>query len=172
MGVTDATRNAVWQEMLDTARLVRYYERMASRQHRQHLGVRPRQHRCSSASATAGVAAATNALPEAVQVASGAVVAILVAWDFLADYANKAAVLGSIRRECGEVEVELAALWGEIQADSIDDDDARRTLAELARRVTRATDCAGSAHVPTDEQLNVRCEEAAYKAMAGRYAAG
>ena len=168
MGVTDATRNAVWQEMLDTARLVRYYERMASRQHRQHLGVRL----VLLASATAGVAAATNALPEAVQVASGAVVAILVAWDFLADYANKAAVLGSIRRECGEVEVELAALWGEIQADSIDDDDARRTLAELARRVTRATDCAGSAHVPTDEQLNVRCEEAAYKAMAGRYAAG
>ena len=167
-GATDATRNAVWQEMLDTARLVRYYERMASRQYRQHLAVRL----VLLASATAGVAAATNALPKIIQVGSAAVVAILVAWDFLADYANKAAVLGSIRRECSEMEVELAALWGEIQADSIDDDDARRTLAELARRVTRATDCAGSAHVPTDEQLNVRCEEAAYKAMAGRYAAG
>ena len=107
-----------------------------------------------------------------VVVASGAAVAILVAWDFLADYANKAAVLGSIRRECSAVEVELAALWGEIQADSLDDGEARRTLAELARRVTRATDLAGSAHVPTNEGLNAECEEAAYKAMEGRYAAG
>ena len=167
-GATDATRNAVWQEMLDTARLVRYYERMASRQHRQHLAVRL----VLLASATAGVAAATNALPEVIQVASGAVVAILVAWDFLADYANKAAVLGSIRRECSAVEVELAALWGEIQADSIDDDEARRTLAELARRVSRATNLAGSAHISTNERLNAKCEETAYKAMEGRYAAG
>ena len=165
---TDAIRNAVWQEMLDTARLVRYYERMTGRQHRQHLGVRL----VLLASASAGVAAVTDALPEAIQVASGAVVAILVAWDFLADYANKAAVLGSTRRECSEVEVELAALWGEIQADSIDDDAARRTLAELPRRVTRATDHAGSAHIPTDDRPNATCEEAAYKAMEGRYAAG
>ena len=81
-------------------------------------------------------------------------------------------MLGSIRRECSEMEVELAALWGEIQADSIDDDPARRTLAELARRVTRATDRAGSAHISTNERLNAKCEETAYKAMAGRYAAG
>ena len=168
VGATDATRNAVWQEMLDTARLVRYYERMFSRQHRRHLAVRL----VLLASATAGVAAATNALPEAIQVASGAGVAILVAWDFLVDYANKAAVLGSIRRECSAVEVELAALWGEIQADSIDDDEARRRLAELARRVSRATNLAGSAHISTNERLNATCEEAAYKAMEGRYAAG
>ena len=104
-GATDATTNAVWQEMLDTARLVRYYERMAGRQQRQHMGVRL----VLLASATAGVAEATNALPEATRVASG-VIAILVAWDFFADYANKATVLGSIRRECSAVEVELAAL--------------------------------------------------------------
>lgn len=29
--VTGATRNAVWQEMPDVARLVRYYDRMAQR---------------------------------------------------------------------------------------------------------------------------------------------
>ncbi len=36
----------------------------------------------------------------------------------------------------------------------------------------RVTDRAGSAHIPTDERLNATCEEAAYKAMEGRYAAG
>ena len=40
MLATDATRNAVWQEMLDTARLVRYYDRMTSRRQRCHYGVR------------------------------------------------------------------------------------------------------------------------------------
>ena len=92
--------------------------------------------------------------------------------DFLADDANKAAVLDSIRRDCSDVGVELDALWGEVQADAVSDAEARRTLAGLSRRVARATDRAGSAHVPTDERLNAECEEAAFKAMEGRYAAG
>ena len=169
VGASDATRKAVWQEMLDAARLVRYYDRMASRQQRRYLGVRL----VLLVSAVAGVAAtATNALPEVIRVASGTVIAMLVVWDSHADYAHKTAVLDSIRRDCSEVEVELAVLWGEIQADSINDDEARRTLADLARRVTRATDRARSAHVPIDERLNVRCEEAAFQATGGRYAAG
>ena len=166
--VTDSTRNAVWQEMLDAARLVRYYDSMASRQHRLYRGVRL----VLLASATAGIAAGMNALPESFRVVSGAIIGILVAWDFLADHANKAAVLGSIRRECNEAEVELAALGGEIQTDSVDDSDARRMHSDLARRMTRATDRAGSAHIPTDERLNVICEEAAFKALADRYAEG
>ena len=104
VGASDATRSAVWQEMLDAARLVRYYDRMASRQQRRYLGVRL----VLLVSAVAGVAAATNALPEVIRVASGTVIAMLVVWDSHADYANKAAVLDSIRRDCGEVEVELA----------------------------------------------------------------
>ena len=93
--VTGATRNAVWQEMLDVARLVRYYDRMARQRQQRHLGIRI----VLFASATAGVASAIDALPEAVRIASGALIALLVAWDFLADYANKAAILGVIRGE-------------------------------------------------------------------------
>lgn len=61
--VTGATRNAVWQEMLDVARLVRYYDRMARWQQQRHLGIRI----VLFASATAGVASAIDALPEAVR---------------------------------------------------------------------------------------------------------
>ncbi len=167
-GVSEATRNAVWQEMLDVARLVRYYERMASRQQRWRRAVRF----VLLVPAMAGMAMVISALPEAVSVISGAVIAFFVAWDLLTDPANKAAVLDSIRRDCSEVGVELDALWGEVQADAVSDAEARRTLAGLSRRVVRATDRAGSAHVPTDERLNVECEEAAFKAMEGRYAAG
>ena len=168
LAVTDSTRNAIWQEMLDTARLVRYYDVMASRQQRRYHSIRL----VLLASATTGIAAAMEVLPELFRVGSGAAVGVLVAWDFLADYANKAATLGSVRRDCNEVEVELAALWGEIQADSIDDADARRRLTDLGRRITRATDRAGSAHIPTNDRLNTRCEEAAFKAMGDQYAEG
>ena len=161
VSVTDSTRNAVWQEMLDTARLVRYYDVMASRQQRRYHSIRL----VLLASATTGIAAAMEVLPELFRVGSGAAVGVLVAWDFLADYANKAATLGSVRRDCNEVEVELAALWGEIQAGSIDEADARR-------RLTRATDRAGSAHIPTNDRLNAKCEEAAFKAMRDQYAEG
>jgi len=167
-GVSEATRNAVWQEMLDVARLVRYYERMASRQQRWRRAVRF----VLLVPAMAGMAMVISALPEAVSVISGAVIAFFVAWDLLTDPANKAAVLDSIRRDCSEAGVELDALWGEIQADAVSDAEARRTLAGLSRRVVRATDRAGSAHVPTNERLNVECEEAAFKVMKDRYAAG
>ena len=64
-------------------------------------------------------------------------------------------VLGSIGRECNEAEVELAALWREIQADSVDDEEARRTLSDLARRVTRSTDrCRQRTH--TDQRTAER----------------
>ena len=53
-----------------------------------------------------------NALPESFRVVPGTIIGILVAWDFLADHANKAAVLRSIGRECNEAEVELAHSGG------------------------------------------------------------
>ena len=166
--VTGATRNAVWQEMLDVARLVRYYDRMARQQQQRHLAIRI----VLFASATAGMASAIDALPEVVRIASGALIALLVAWDFLADYANKAAILGVIRGECSEVGDELAELWGRIQSNSANDDDARLALANLKRRVTRVTARAGAANISTNERLNIRCEEDAFKALSDRYAEG
>ena len=166
--VTGATRNAVWQEMLDAGRLVRYYDRMARQQQQRHRAIRI----VLFASATAGMASAIDALPEAVRIASGALVALLVAWDFLADYANRAAILGVIRGECGEVEDELHDLWGEVQSGSVDDGDTRRALSILKRRVTRVTARAGAANVSTDERLNVRCEQDAFRALSDRYAEG
>ena len=167
-GVSEATRTAVWQEMLDVARLVRYYERMASRQQRWRHVVRL----VLLVSAMAGISVIIKKLPEAVNVVSGAVIAFFVAWDFLTDPANKAAVLDSIRRDCSEVGGELDELWGKVQADAVSDAEARRTLAGLAQRVVRATDRTGSAHIPTNERLNAECEEAAFKVMKDRYAAG
>ena len=118
------------------------------------------------------MASAIDALPEVVRIASGALIALLVAWDFLADYANKAAILGVIRGECSEVGDELAELWGQIQSNSVNDGDIRSALANLKRRVTRVTARAGAANISTNEPLNIRCEEDAFKALSDRYAEG
>ena len=168
MVVTDSTRNAVWQEMLDTARLVRYYDRLASKHQHRHIVTRL----VLLASAIAGVAALVNQLPATLGVLAGAAIGVLMAVDFLADFANKAAVLHFISRECNAVDDDLATLWGDVQSDAIEDAEARRTLTDLRHRITRTTDWAGSAHIPTDEQLNIRCAEAAYKALADQHAHG
>ena len=78
-----------------------------------------------------GASTVTDVLPEyrwlgEAQAAAGLVIAVLVAWDMLAGYATKGAVLDSIRRECTELETELRELWGEVQADELGDKEARR----------------------------------------------
>ena len=168
MLATDATRNAVWQEMLDNARLVRYYDRMTSSRQRCHYGVRL----VLLASASAGIAALIEALPEQVRIYCVAAIAVLVVIDLLSDFGNKAAVLSFIRSECNEVGDELDALWGELQSDSINDDEARRSLKDLKRRGTRATNRVEHHNIPTNERLNAKCEKVAFKIMANQYAQG
>ena len=168
MLVTDATRNAVWQEMLDTARLVRYYDRMTSSRQRCHYGVRL----VLLASASAGILALIEALPEQVRIYCVAAIGVLVVIDLLSDFANKAAVLSFIRSECNEAGDELDALWGELQSDSINDDEARRRLKDLKHRMTRATNRVEHHNIPTNERLNAKCEEVAFKIMANQYAQG
>lgn len=57
---TSQTRNAVWQELLDTARLVRYYEALSNRYRRYHWAVRF----VLLLSASSGIVALLDLLPE------------------------------------------------------------------------------------------------------------
>lgn len=168
MLATDVTRNSVWQEMLDTARLARYYYGMTRIQRRRHHCVRL----LLLLSAIAGIAALIDILPDEIRVLTVAAIAGVVVVDFLAGFANKAALLGLICAECSEVSDELAGLWADLQAGSIGDDEARRTLKDLKRRVTRATNRVTNVDIPTNERLNARCEEIAFRTMADRYAKG
>ena len=168
VSVTDSTRNAVWQEMLDTARLVRYYDAMSSRQQRWNRGVRL----VLLASATAGIAAGMNALPESFRVVSGAVIGVLVAWGLPRRPREQS---GQCWDPSGASATKRRWSWlhsGGRSADSVDDEEARRVLSELAPTRDALDRPRRSAHIPTNERLNVRCEEAAFKALADRYAAG
>ena len=103
---TEQTRNAVWQELLDVARLVRYYEVLSDRHRRNHSIVRF----LLLAAAASGIAALLDVLPASVQLIAGGLVALLVVWDFIADYAKKATVLHALSLECSALEIE----WREL----------------------------------------------------------
>ena len=93
---SDQTRNTVWQNILDVARLVRYYETLADRHRFRHWMIRF----LMLAAAAGGVAALLELLPSIAQLVAGGLIALLVVWDSISDYAKKAAVLHAISLEC------------------------------------------------------------------------
>lgn len=161
---TEQTRNAIWQEFLDVARLVRYYEALSDRQRRNRAIVQF----LLLAAAASGIAALLDLLPSIVQAAAGGLVALLVAWDFVSNYAKKAAVLHAISIECSALEIEWRDLW--FALDTLSDEDAHRENTRLARRLTSVTGWAGQADIREDRKLNEQCAVAAYKVMAEQYA--
>ena len=166
--ITNETRNAIWQELLDVARLVRYYEAMSDRYRRNHLTVRF----CLFLAASGEVIVLVGLFPETVRSLVGTLlaglIAIIVAWDFVCDYAKKAAVLQTISMECSRVEIEWKALWDEIS--TLNDDDALQRNTQLARRISEITGWAGQASINEDRKLNQECTTAAYKVMGDKYA--
>lgn len=164
--IAEHTRNAVWDQYLDAARLVRYYAALTSAYQRRHAILQY----LILASAAGGITALVDLFPPIVQVVSGASVALFVIVDFVGAYARKAAVLQVITMECGRLETDLESLWLEVQSGSIDDYEARRENTRLAQRMNEVTGWAGQAHVQENQALNQSCTEDAYKVMADRYA--
>ena len=160
---SERTRSDVWQELFDAARLVRYYEALADRYRRRRDGVRF----LLLAAAAAGVAALLDLLPEAARVAAGGAIAALVMWDFVADYARKAAVLHAASLECAVLEIEWRELWTDVNAADAGESEARRRNRRLAGRIAAAT---GWADIPEDRKLNEVCARAAHEYLAARYA--
>ena len=165
--VTDQMRSIVWQEYLDAARLVRYYEALSDKYRRNHLIVRF----LLLAAAASGIAALLDLLPAIAQLLATALVALIVAWDFVSDYAKKAAVLHTISIECSELESEWQQLWTEINDDALSTVEVLHRNNRLSRRILGVTSWAGLADIREDQELNEKCAESAYRVMVDRYAA-
>ena len=119
--------------------------------------------------AAAGVATILDLLPEDGQALAGGLVAILVAWDFVADYARKAAIVHTISVECSALESDWRELWHEVNGREADDAQIRDKMRALNRKVLEATGRAGTADIREDERLNEKCAESAYKVVRDRY---
>ena len=164
--VSDTTRNAVWQELLDAARLVRYYTNLADR----YLKKRRTMQFLLIAAAASGIAGLLGPLPEFISRAAAAAVAILVVWDVFGDYARKAAVLHAISIECNRIESLWHALWLEIDRSDLEDADVLGQCKTLGQSLNDVTGRAGLVGVEVDAELNVSCAEETYKVMQERYA--
>ena len=165
--VTDQMRSIVWRDYLDAARLVRYYEALSNKYRRNHLVVRF----LLLVAAASGIAALLELLPAIAQMFAAGLVAFVVAWDFVSDYAKKAAVLHTISIECSELESEWQRLWVEINEDTLSTAEVLRRNNRLSRRILGVTSWAGLADIRENQKLNEKCAESAYRVMVDRYAA-
>ena len=171
--VSDQTRNMVWQEFLDVARNVRYYEKLSNRYRKYHHRVRF----LILASAVSGIANLLD-LPlefiqgpfrELIQLAVSGFIALLVVWDFVADYGKKAEVLHIVSLQCSDLESQWDRLWAELHDEESDDTEIRRKNRRLSERLSTVTGWAGLVNVQDDEELNSVCEKDAYRVMDSRY---
>ena len=167
--VSDLTRNMVWHEFLDVTRLVRYYEKLSDRYRRKHRIVRS----LLLASAASGIANLLELLPpitqEPVQLIANGLIALLVVWDFLADYGKKAEVLQTVSVQCTDLVSQWDQLWSELHDDNAGDSDIRIKNRQLGEKLTNITSWTGLVGVPLDEKLNVACQEEANRVMIPRY---
>ena len=166
--VSDQTRDDIWQEMLDSDRLARYYEAVANHYRRKHaltlllLGF----------GAASSFAAVFDVLPSAVQSIAEpiahALVGLVAVWVFVADYARKSAVAHTIASQCNRLDIRCRELWADVER--LDEDAARARLAALANEIAEVTQRSGDAGIVDNRRLNEKSEAVAFKTVSERYA--
>ena len=169
---TEQTRHDIWDEMLDVTRLVRYYEALADKHRLYYFLIRG----TLVVSALIGSAALLNLLKfisqdiqEIIATFAGFVLALVTAWDIVANHARKAAVLHAISRECSLLEIEWKELWAIVNSHQSDDSVVREKNRQLANRLTEVTVWAGDADIRENRKLNEECEFEAYKVMREKF---
>ena len=163
--LSDATRNYVWQAMLDGVRYVRYYEALQQRYNRRHQIFR----------FMLGLAGVCTALPlvpvfpSIVTSVSGLAVVGLLIWEFVHDYGPKAAALLVASEGLGDLEIRWRALWEEINNDSLTNEMARERTVELqeaTQNLVRGID------IHRDDGLIDLCQRESFQSEEYRYSAG
>ena len=162
--VSDQTRNDIWQELLDSDRLVRYYTAVANRYRRLNA--------CTLwllvFGAASSFAAVLAVLPNNVQLIANAVVGLAAAWALVADYAKKAAVAHTISSQCNRLDVQWQSLWREVE--HIEEEAARQRLVDLANQMNDVTSRSGDAGIVDNRRLNEKSEAVAFQTVNERYA--
>ena len=164
--VYEEVRNYVWQDYLDVARLVRYYQALSSQYHRKHNLMRILV--LLPAVSSAGVL--FESFPAILGAILGVTVAAVVVCDFVLDYGRKAYVLSAIYAECSELESEWSELWERTNSGEFEGSEIRAMNSDLSKRLNSVTSRAINAGIRVDDRINKECTESAYKIMEERYA--
>lgn len=163
---SESIRNLIWQELLDVARLVRYYEALTDK-----YVLRDRVLKTVLLlSASASIAALLEALPNWVQLIAGLGIAVCIVTDFVMNFARKAAVLHAISTECSFLQNQIELLWAQVQDASGDEEEIKRDYIQLDQRLNTITSWARHANIREDKGLNESCAQAAYTVIGNKYA--
>jgi hypothetical protein len=163
--LSDATRNYVWQGLLDGVRYVRYYGALHQRYNRRHqifrfmLGL----------AGVCTVLPLVPLIPSIVASFSGLFVVGLLVWELVHGYGPKAAALRVASEGMSDLEVQWRTLWEESNHDSLTTEAAGKQtvkLQEATQRLVRGVD------IHRDNDLNERCQKESFQSEEYRYSAG
>jgi hypothetical protein len=158
------TRRAIWDGMLDAARMARYADAMEQRYAKQRKWVRI----VLSLAASGGIVTFMSELPRVASLGFGFAVGVAVAADFAMDYSAKLAKLMYTKMECSALLSEWQALWLDVETHRCEEDESRRRNDKLLERLTRTTAPMAS-EMHTDPSVNKETTEGAYSDIALRF---
>ena len=161
------TRDRIWQEMLDVARYIHYYETLTNRYARYSRLIRA----VIFVGAALSIGLSLDVLPRPLGVVAGvsAAVALLVATigDFIWDWGTKASISHAINIECCIIQTEYTSLWSMVETGMIDDSEAQSRSSHLVLRAIAAT----AQLSETNRKLNATAQKAAYTNVSSRWKA-
>ena len=148
--ISSATRNAIWQDLLDLARFVRYYEAVHRNYRRYHSTFRFLQ----GVSAFGILAILLSSLPGIFVSIGGFFIAIITLLDLIIDPGEKGVIAATISRDLKRLEVEQRELWESIDSGLVEEDDARNRQTNINLEVNNTT---SGFHQVTNSRINEKC---------------
>ena len=163
MNVTEHTKDRLWQDMLDLARLTRYYELQTNKLTRRYRVVRL----ILLIGAGASLSLAVGNLPIWIGIGGAAVLLVATAIEFIWDWGMQASLSHAINLECCVIEKDYESLWSRVNTGQIDDSDSLRELDHLNLRVIAAAALISA----SDEGINRRAFKTANEVMVDKWRA-
>ena len=166
--VSDITRNDTWELMLDLERQVRYYGRLGDMYRLRYQFIR---YLLLFGIVTEGLIVYFLAAHPPYMWALGGLVAFILGFvtifDALTNYADTSAALRTTTTDLDDLKSDTQALWRDIEAQRIGDDEAEeryRRIVDLWSRATRRVTLEAHDHV------NVKAAKEGHEAVESRYA--
>ena len=152
-----------WLGLLDAERMSRYYQAMAARLQRWHMGLTA----FVALGATGAVGSLLSGAPDWVAELLAVGVAAAAVWSFYYGHASKAAMMEAAGNNCADLALRWRNLWARL--DALDGEEALREIQGLQRREQAATENV-PAHLASRHRLNVKCAEETYAVLGAEYA--
>ena len=141
----------IWHDMLEAARLSKYYERMAPRFRRRHFATNV----VISALSLLAASVLLIDLSDWISAALFLAVSITVVWNSYSDYSKRATIARYVGRRCNQITTEFRGIWY--------DEDTEFSVERIAT-LERELDLVTDVEIDIDDRLNSRIQEETYLA--------